>query len=77
MLLEINKLHFSYTPEKKLFNNLHLKIDEGKIVALAGESGCGKSTLLSIIYGLLDWQEGEIKLNGEQLMGPKGNIVPG
>lgn len=77
MLLEINKLHFSYTPEKKLFNNLHLKIDEGKIVALAGESGCGKSTLLSIIYGLLDWQEGEIKLDGEQLMGPKGNIVPG
>lgn len=77
MLLEINKLHFSYTPEKKLFNNLHLKIDEGKIVALAGESGCGKSTLLSIIYGLLDWQEGEIKLDGENLMGPKGNIVPG
>lgn len=77
MLLEINKLHFSYTPEKKLFNNLHIKIGEGKIVALAGESGCGKSTLLSIIYGLLDWQEGEIKLDGEKLMGPKGNIVPG
>ena len=77
MLLTIDKLHFSYTPEKKLFNNLHLKRDEGKIIALAGESGCGKSTLLSLIYGLLDWQEGEIKLNGENLQGPKGNIVPG
>lgn len=77
MLLEINHLHFSYTPEKKLFNNLNLKLDEGKIIALAGESGCGKSTLLNIIYGLLDWQEGEIKLQGENLQGPKGNIVPG
>ena len=77
MLLEINHLHFSYSPEKKLFTNLNLKIDEGKIVALAGESGCGKSTLLSLIYGLLDWQHGDIKLNGEKLQGPKGNIVPG
>lgn len=77
MLLEINQLHFAYSPEKKLFNNLNLKIDEGKIIALAGESGCGKSTLLSLIYGLLDWQHGEIKLSGEKLLGPKGNIVPG
>ena len=77
MLLEINHLHFSYSPEKKLFTNLNLKIDEGKIVALAGESGCGKSTLLSLIYGLLDWQHGDIKMNGEKLQGPKGNIVPG
>jgi ABC-type sugar transport system ATPase subunit len=32
---------------------------------LAGESGCGKSTLLSLIYGLLDWQSGEIIFNGK------------
>ena len=77
MLLQLKNLHFSYTPQNKLFNNLNLKIDEGKIVALAGESGCGKSTLLKLIYGLLDWQEGEILLNDEKLQGPKGNIVPG
>jgi iron(III) transport system ATP-binding protein len=77
MLLEINHLHFSYTKDKKLFNNLNLKIDEGKIIALAGKSGCGKSTLLSLIYGLFDWQEGDIILDGIKLQGPKGNIVPG
>lgn len=77
MLLQLKNLHFSYTSENKLFNNLNLKIDEGKIVAIAGESGCGKSTLLKLIYGLLDWQEGEILLNDEKLLGPKGNIVPG
>ncbi|MDO5615812.1 MAG: ABC transporter ATP-binding protein [Cruoricaptor ignavus] len=77
MLLEIKNLHFSYSPEKKLFNNLNLNIGKGKIVALAGESGCGKSTLLNLIYGLIDWQQGEILLDGKKLFGPKGNIVPG
>lgn len=77
MLLEINNLHFSYSKEKPLFNNLNLRFEGGKIIALAGESGCGKSTLLSLIYGLLDWESGEIIFDGERLLGPKGNIVPG
>ncbi|MHA6696153.1 sulfate/molybdate ABC transporter ATP-binding protein [Chryseobacterium sp. A301] len=77
MLLEIKNLDFSYRPEQKLFNNLHLSVDHGKIIGLAGESGCGKSTLLSLIYGLLDWQSGSISLDGKTLLGPKGNIVPG
>ncbi|WP_449389431.1 sulfate/molybdate ABC transporter ATP-binding protein [Chryseobacterium lineare] len=77
MLLEINNLYFSYSKEKPLFQNLNLRFDEGKIIALAGESGCGKSTLLSLIYGLLDWQSGNIVFDGEKLMGPKGNLVPG
>lgn len=77
MLLEVKNLHFSYLPEKKLFTNLNIGIDEGKIIALAGESGCGKSTLLSLIYGLLDWEDGNIIFDGKNLRGPKGNIVPG
>jgi ABC-type sulfate/molybdate transport systems ATPase subunit len=77
MLLEINNLNFSYSVEKPLFQNLSLHFDEGKIIALAGESGCGKSTLLSLIYGILDWQSGTIIFDGEKLLGPKGNLVPG
>ena len=77
MLLQVKNLHFSYNPNKKLFNNLNINVEKGKIIALAGESGCGKSTLLNIIYGLLDWQQGEIIYNGTPLLGPKGNIVPG
>lgn len=77
MLLEINNLYFSHTKEKPLFQNLNLRFEAGKIIALAGESGCGKSTLLSLMYGLLDWESGEIIFDGEKLMGPKGNLVPG
>jgi len=77
MLLEINHLNFSYSKEKPLFQNLNLGFEEGKIIALAGESGCGKSTLLSLIYGLLDWESGDIIFDGKKLLGPKGNLVPG
>ncbi len=77
MLLHVKNLHFSYLPEKPLFTNLNIRVEKGKIIALAGESGCGKSTLLSIIYGLIDWQEGELIFEGRKLLGPKGNIVPG
>ncbi len=77
MLLEIKRLFFSHHPEQNLFKNFNLKIEEGKIIALAGESGCGKSTLLNLIYGLLDWQEGEIIFDGKPISGPKKNLVPG
>ena len=77
MLLEIKNLSFSYEEDKPIFKNLNLSFDKGRIIALAGESGCGKSTLLSLIYGLYDWQEGEIFLEGKPLWGPKGNLVPG
>lgn len=77
MLLNVRNLYFGYTPENYLFRNINLSVEKGKIIALAGESGCGKSTLLNIIYGLLDWNSGEIYLDEERLFGPKGNIVPG
>ncbi|TZF94152.1 ABC transporter ATP-binding protein [Chryseobacterium panacisoli] len=77
MLLEINNLFFSHNKENPLFQNLNLRFEENRIIALAGESGCGKSTLLNLIYGLLDWEGGEIIFNGIKLLGPKGNLVPG
>lgn len=77
MLLEIKNLFFSHQPDHQLFKNFNLKVEEGKIIALAGESGCGKSTLLNLIYGLLDWEKGEIIFNGKPILGPKQNLVPG
>jgi len=77
MLLEVKNLYFNYQTDKPLFQNLNLNVDEGQIIALVGESGCGKSTLLSLIYGLIDWQGGEILFEDQKLFGPKGNLVPG
>ncbi|MCZ2083114.1 MAG: ABC transporter ATP-binding protein [Flavobacteriales bacterium] len=77
MLLEIKNLFFSHRPDLRLFHNFNLKVEEGKIIALAGESGCGKSTLLNLIYGLLEWEKGAIIFNGSPILGPTKNLVPG
>lgn len=77
MLLEIKNLYFSHSPEKPLFRNFNLRLEAGKVIALAGESGCGKSTLLNLIYGLLDREQGEIIFDGTVTHGPIKNIVPG
>ena len=46
-------------------NNITLRLKKGEIHALLGENGAGKSTLMSILFGLYQPDEGQIKVNGE------------
>lgn len=48
-------------------HNVNLQVAPGEVHALVGENGAGKSTLMNILYGLLQPDEGEIFLRGQQL----------
>ena len=45
--------------------SVNLVINEGEIHALVGENGAGKTTLMKILFGMEDFQDGRILLNGE------------
>lgn len=46
-------------------------------MCIVGKSGSGKTTLLKCLYGLEDLQQGEIVIDGERVLGPAFNLIPG
>ncbi len=60
-----------------VIQNVSFTIPKGCNLSIIGESGCGKSTLLKLIYGLYDLNQGQIMLDGEQVLGPKFHLIPG
>ncbi len=61
----IEMLHITKEfPGIKANDDITLQLRRGEIHALLGENGAGKSTLMSVLFGLYQPEEGEIRKNG-------------
>ena len=58
----------------RALDRIDLEIQEGELLAVVGPSGCGKSTILKIFAGLLTKSEGEVRLRGTPINGPRRDI---
>lgn len=61
--IEINSLKKAYD-SKVVLKELSLAVPTGNIFGLIGPNGAGKSTLIGILTGLLDFDEGNVFING-------------
>jgi branched-chain amino acid transport system ATP-binding protein len=75
MMLSVLGLKASYD-RAAVLDGISLEIGKSQIVALIGSNGAGKSSLLKAIMGAMPHVDGQILLEGEQLLGkPSAEIV--
>ena len=63
-ILKISKVSKIYKNKFKALDNLTLNINEGEIFALLGPNGAGKSTLINAVCSIINYDSGEINVNG-------------
>lgn len=64
---KLSKIYHSLSSETLAIKDISFSVDKGEFISIVGPSGCGKSTILSILSGLLDSSDGEIKLDNASM----------
>ncbi len=63
--LELANLSYQYPDASRAaVQNLTALLTPGTVTALVGASGAGKTTLVKLLLRFLQWQEGELRVNG-------------
>lgn len=66
-MLEIKHLSKTYRGGKKAVSDLSLTIESGDIYGFIGHNGAGKTTTIKCVVGIIDFEEGEILIDGHSV----------
>ena len=66
-MIEIKNFSKSYDGKKKAVDNITFNVNDGEIFAFIGHNGAGKTTTIKSIVGILDFEEGDILINGKSI----------
>ena len=69
VLLEVERLSFGYTKERKNLEDISFQIHKGEMLAIVGRNGAGKSTLSKLICGFETPDSGTICMDGRDIGG--------
>lgn len=67
-MLEIKHLSKTYKGGKKAVDDLSLTIEAGDIYGFIGHNGAGKTTTIKSVVGILNFEEGEITIDGHSIV---------
>ncbi len=62
--IELDRVHFSYTPETEVLHDVSLVIEPGQMVALVGPTGAGKSSIANLVGRYYDVTGGAVCIDG-------------
>ena len=66
-MIELRHIKVSYG-ERVILDDVSAEVGEGRITAVMGHNGCGKTTLLRCIGGLLEPTEGQVLVEGREVL---------
>lgn len=66
-MLEIINFSKTYKGGKKAVNQLNITVQAGDIFGFIGHNGAGKSTTIKSLVGVIDFEEGEIFVDGHSV----------
>ena len=66
-MIEIKNVSKTYNGTKKTLENITFNVNDGEIFAFIGHNGAGKTTTIKLIVGILDFESGEILINGKSI----------
>ncbi len=67
-MLEVNNLYVGYYKDLNIIQDLSISARSNNITAVLGANGVGKSTALKAVFGFLRPNQGEVLLDGEDII---------
>lgn len=65
--IDIDKISFSYSPDKPLITDFELHVKAGSRIAIVGPTGCGKTTFINLLMRFYDVTSGDIRVDGKSI----------
>ena len=65
--VEFDQVSFAYEIGKPVLKDISIQAHPGESVALVGHTGSGKSSIMNLLYRFYDPQEGEIRIDGQNI----------
>ena len=73
-LLQVRHLHKSFGSQMAV-NNVSFDVGAGELLAIMGPNGAGKSTTFNLVNGQLQPDSGNVRLNGQSLIGRRPDAL--
>ena len=66
-VVEFDHVTFAYEEGKPVLKDISIQAHPGQTLALVGHTGSGKSSIMNLLYRFYDPQEGEIRIDGQNI----------
>jgi ATP-binding cassette subfamily B protein len=67
--VEYDDVTFGYGEEETIVEDISFEVPGGETLALVGPTGAGKSTVLKLLLRMYDVDEGEVRIDGQDISG--------